>query len=156
MKKETILLYLNQQIGDDDIAIDWNKREFTIEVIFRLFAENTSKECIDDATGIISEEEIIEFEDSIVLYNPEKTMIDSTQFLAAIPYEGKKGIKKSVLDGLVIYLKKIIATGQIALNDFLSDDQQEFFELTWSEEEFQAIVTANSSEHDQYIAYPSY
>lgn len=160
MKKETILLYLDQQIsqqlGDYEIAIDWHKRESTIEVIFRLFAENPSNERIDDVAGVISEEEIIEFEDSILFYDPQKATINQSDFLTTIPYEGKKGIKKSVLDSLIVYLKNILINGQKALIEFLSDNQQEIFELAWSEVEFQAIVTAYPSEHDKYIAYPSY
>jgi hypothetical protein len=35
-----------------------------------------------------SEEEIIEFEDAILLVDPEKSTYDSEDFLAVIPYEG--------------------------------------------------------------------
>ncbi|MEI5995058.1 DUF3013 family protein [Candidatus Enterococcus mansonii] len=161
MKKATMLTYLDQQLSKNiteyDVALDWNPKNHAIEVVFRLFAENTEGESIDDAEGTTSEEEIIEFEDGILLYNPEKTVMDEADYLAVIPYEGKKGIKKSVLDGLIAYLKDVLVEGQSDLLDFLTDEEQEVFELKWSDEAFdQAIKNNQKIDSDTYIAYPSY
>lgn len=161
MKKETMLTYLDQQITkkitEYDVALDWNSKNHTIEVVFRLFAENTEHEQIDDAQGTVSEEEIIEFEDGILFYNPDKSSLAEEEFLAIIPYEGKKGIKQSVLDGFVDYLNDVLTEGQSDLLDFLTDEEQEVFELKWSQEAFEAIVQKyQKAEGDTYIAYPSY
>ncbi|MGM0218106.1 DUF3013 family protein [Enterococcus sp. AZ126] len=161
MKKDTMLTYLDQQITkkitEYDVALDWNTRNHSIEVIFRLFAENKLNEQIDDATGTISEEEIIEFEDGVLFYNPEKSPVDENDYLAVIPYEGKKGIKQSVLDGFVEYLNEVLAEGQSDLLDFLTDDEQEVFELKWSNEDFEVAVQKHQkTAGDTYIAYPSY
>ena len=43
----------------------------TIELVLRLFAENPHHVQIDDAQGVASEEAIIEFEDGILLYDPQ-------------------------------------------------------------------------------------
>lgn len=161
MKKATMLTYLDQQITkkitEYDVALDWSTKNHSIEIVFRLFAENNSLEQIDDAQGTISEEEIIEFEDGILLYDPEKKSVDEAEYLAVIPYEGKKGIKKSVLDGLVAYLNEVLIEGQRDLLDFLTDEEQELFELKWSEEVFaQAVKKYQEADDDTYIAYPSY
>ncbi|EOL46597.1 DUF3013 family protein [Enterococcus caccae] len=161
MKKATMLTYLDQQITKNiteyDVALDWNTRNHSIEVVFRLFAENQAHEQIDDATGIVSEEEIIEFEDGVLFYNPEKTTVDEDEYLAVIPYEGKKGIKRSVLDGFVTYLNDVLTEGQSDLLDFLTDENQEVFELKWSKEEFEkAVQHYQKVDGDEYIAYPSY
>lgn len=75
MKKMNLLAYLDEQIekkiNNYDIALDWDTKNHTIEIIVRLFAENNANLEIDDAEGIISEEEIIEFEDGILLYDPK-------------------------------------------------------------------------------------
>ncbi|MHC5229902.1 DUF3013 family protein [Enterococcus sp. LJL99] len=161
MKKETMLTYLDDQINKNideyDLAIDWDKKNHSIEVIIRLFAENKENEQIGDIEGTLSEEEYIEFEDGILFYNPAKSQPDSEDYLALIPYEGKKGIKKSVLDGFVVYLKDVLADGQSDLLDFLSNEAAELFELNWSQELFeQAVRQYENKTTDTYIAYPSY
>lgn len=161
MKKETMLTYLDQQltkkITDYDVALDWDRKNHTIEVVFRLFAENSEGERIDDAQGVSSAEEVIEFEDGILFYPADKSTIDPDAYLATIPYEGKKGIQKKIMDGFVDYLKEVLDRGQSDLLDFLADEEQEIFELTWSDESFQAAVKAYMKPEDTlYIAYPSY
>lgn len=161
MKKNTLLTYLDQQltkkITEYDVALDWDRKNHTIEVVFRLFAENTEREPIDDAQGVVSEEEVIEFEDGILFYCAGKSLVDADEYLAMIPYEGKKGIQKRVIDGFIDYLKEVLDNGQSDLLDFLTNEEQELFELTWSEEQFQAAIQAYSQAEDmQYIAYPSY
>lgn len=161
MKKATMLTYLDQQITkkvtEYDVALDWNRKNHTIEVVFRLFAENTMHEQIDDVQGTVSEEEIIEFEDSILFYNPDKSFLADEEFLAAIPYEGKKGIKQSMLDGFVDYLNDVLTEGQSDLLDFLTGEGQDIFELRWSQEAFEeAVQKYQKADGDTYIAYPSY
>ncbi|MGM0126061.1 hypothetical protein IGI37_003462 [Enterococcus sp. AZ194] len=162
MKKQTLLTYLderiNKKITEYDVAIDWDKANHTIEVIVRLFGENKSQIEIDDAEGIASEEEIIEFEDGVLFYNPEKSKFSEDDFLTAIPFEGKKGIQKAVLDGFVDYLNEVLDKGQSDLLDFLADDSEEaVFELVWAQEALAAHV-ADYQEKDggEYLSYPSY
>ena len=162
MKKETMLTYLDQRLNKEiteyDVALDWDTKTHSIEVIVRLFAENSQQEKIDDIEGTVSEEEIIEFEDGILFYNPQKQEVDAEDYLAVIPYEGKKGMKKSILDGFVSYLHEVLIEGQSDLLDFLTDENQEVFELKWSDEAFQQSVKKYEEKDSNtiYIAYPSY
>lgn len=162
MKKTTMLSYLDQQLtkvlSDYDIAIDWDTKNHTIEVIFRLFAENNEQAAIDDIDGTLSTEEIIEFEDGVLFYNSEKSQFNNEDFLATIPYEGKKGLRKSVANGFVAYLKDVLDEGQGALLDFLADEQAAVFELNWSATAFNSAVeqVVQKLDQDEYFPYPSY
>ena len=70
MKKKDLLTYLDEiiekQVTDYDVALDWDTKNHTIEIVVRLFAENKAQFEIDDAEGIASQEPIIEFEDGVL------------------------------------------------------------------------------------------
>ena len=159
MAKETMLHFLDEQLtkkmSDYEVAIDWDNRNHTIELVFLLFAENKEQWLIDDATGVGSEEEVIEFEDSILLYDPVKSKIDPDDYLACLPYAGKKGMKKSELVGLVHYIKEILDEGQGDLLDFLDQEETDVFELHFDDARYAQIVAAYKGP-DQMIPYPSY
>jgi hypothetical protein len=162
MKKTTMLSYLDQQLtkvlSDYDIAIDWDTKNHTIEVIFRLFAENNEQAAIDDIDGTSSTEKIIEFEDGVLFYNSDKSQFNNEDFLATVPYEGKKGLRKSVANGFVAYLKDVLDEGKGALLDFLEDEQAAVFELNWSVTAFNSAVeqAVQKLDQDEYLPYPSY
>ncbi|MGC3561011.1 DUF3013 family protein, partial [Enterococcus faecium] len=80
-----------KQVTDNDVALDWDTFNHTIEIVVRMFAVNKAQFEIDDAEGIVSQEPIIEFEDRVLLFNPQKSVLDERNYLAVIPYEGKKG-----------------------------------------------------------------
>lgn len=158
MVKETMITYLdsylNKKIPDYELALDWDTRNHSFEIAFRIYGENKGQVEIDDIDGVASEEEIIEFEDAILLVDPAKTTYNSEDFLAVIPYEGKKGMKKNELAAVVDYLKDVIEEGQSDLLDFLADDSEEsIFEMKWDESAFQAAIKPTD---DSYLPYPSY
>lgn len=157
MAKETMITYLddylNKKIPDYELALDWDTRNHSFEIAFRIYAENKGQIEIDDVDGVASEEEVIEFEDAILLVDPAKTVYDPADFLAVIPYEGKKGMKKSELTAVVDYLKEVIEEGQSDLLDFLADDSEDaVFEMKWDEAAYKALIKAGSD----YLPYPSY
>lgn len=162
MKKKDLLTYLDEiiekQVTDYDVALDWDTKNHTIEIVVRLFAENKAQFEIDDAEGIVSQEPIIEFEDGVLLFNPQKSVFDERNYLAVIPYEGKKGLAKSVADSLVEYLNEVLAQGQSDLLDFLDEDDDEaVFELHWDNQQLAELVEVKQqNEADTYLPYPSY
>lgn len=161
MAKETMLTYLDNQLtkkmADYEVALDWDVKNHTIELVVRLFAENSQQLALDDIEGVLSEEEIIEFEDGILLYHPEKSTFLIEDYLATLPYEHKKGMKQSDLDGLVDYLKEILDEGQSDLLDFLEDESEEaIFELHFSKEKWQEACQAYAEKGTNYLPYPSY
>jgi hypothetical protein len=162
MKKVNLLDYLDQtieaKITDYDVALDWDTKNHTIEIVVRLFAENKANLEIDDVKGVVSEEEIIEFEDGILLFNPQKSVFNETDYLAVIPYEGKKGLAKSVIDAIIDYLNDVLAQGQSDLLDFLdAEDETAVFELKWDNQELTKLVEEKQKNNaDTYLPYPSY
>lgn len=161
MKKYDMLHYLdeelNKKITDYDVALDWDVRNHTIELVLRLFAENNARLTIDDQEGTVSEEEIIEFEDGILLFNPQKSRFDEADYLACIPYEGKKGLPQSVADGLISYLAEVLTEGQSDLLDFITSEEEEVFELHWDSTVFDRYVASYREKNpNQYLSYPSY
>ncbi|MGO3608697.1 MAG: DUF3013 family protein [Enterococcus sp.] len=158
MAKETMVTYLdnylNKKIPDYELALDWDTRNHSFEIAFRIYGENKAQIEIDDADGVASEEEIIEFEDAILLVDPDKSKYDAEDYLAVIPYEGKKGMKKNELTAVVDYLKDVIDDGQSDLLDFLADDSDEaVFEMNWDDAVFKASIKPSDS---SYLSYPSY
>lgn len=161
MAKDTMLTYLDEQIEkkltDFDLAIDWDTRNHAIELIIRLYAENTNHLTIDDQEGVRSEEEVIEFEDAILFYDDQKTSFDEADYLATIPFAGKKGLQQKVIDALVRYLPDILINGQDDLLDFLVSEDASTFELHFSKETFQHIQAEISNpNNERYLPYPSY
>lgn len=162
MAKETILTYLDRQltkkIPEYDVALDWDARNHTIELVLRLFAENPNHLQVDDAQGVASEEAIIEFEDGILLFDPQKSSFAEEDFLTVIPYAGKKGIPKALLDALVDYIKEILTEGESDLLDFLNDESDEaIFELTFDQDQLlDRMNTYQERDGETYIPYPSY
>lgn len=158
MVKETMITYLdkylNKKIPDYELALDWDTRNHSFEIAFRIYGENKEQIEIDDVDGVASEEEIIEFEDAIVLVDPTKSDYDTENYLAVIPYEGKKGMKKNELAAVVDYLKDVIEEGQSDLLDFLADDSENaVFEMNWDDAVFKATIKPTDS---SYLPYPSY
>lgn len=159
MKKDNMLYFLEAQLekkfGDYDFAIDWNTKNHTVEVIGVIYAQNQTDQAIEDTEGVHSEEEVIEFEDSLVLYNPDKFTPNEEDYLAMVPYEGKKGIQKRVLVAVATYFKDVLTEGESDLLDFLGDEEAEVFELKWDNAAFEKVLSEVTGLTD-YTAYPKY
>ncbi|MFC0234210.1 DUF3013 family protein [Vagococcus entomophilus] len=160
MKKETILTCLETELtktmGNYDFAIDWDKRNHTIELIFQLFAQNKVGLAIEDTDGTKSEEEIIEFEDALLFYLPGKSQFEESDYLKVFPYEGKKGIDKALILAISTYLPEVLTEGESDLLDFLNDQDADVFELKWQDAEFDEIYAKKKEKNAGNVAYPSY
>lgn len=160
MKKDNMLTFLEKQLekhlGDYDFAIDWDTKNHTVEVIAVLYAQNQGSEAIADLDGIETEEEVIEFEDSLLLFDPARgTVVDEEAYLTMIPYEGKKGMQKKVLMTIASYLAQVLTEGESNLMDFLADEQADVFELQWHQETFEQLL-AEATGPTEYVPYPKY
>ncbi|EOT40589.1 DUF3013 family protein [Enterococcus columbae] len=162
MAKETMLTYLDQlidqKITDYDVALDFDSRNHTIEIVVRLFAENKQHLALDDVEGNQSAEEMIEYEDGILLYNAQKSQFEEEYYLKTLPFTSKKGMQKAELAALVDYLQEILDQGQADLLDFLAEDStQEVFALRFDEEIYAKKLAAYQEKLGQdYVSYPSY
>lgn len=164
MKKKNMLEYLDEQLEkslkDYDFAIDWDRKTHRVEIIVVLYAHNNQSLKVEDLDGVQSEEEIIEFEDAVLLY-PQGNPIDEDDkqdYLAVLPYEGKKGMTQGELKGIARYLFQILELGEEELMDFLQDETKELFELRWDSEEFRLLVDNYTKQKNgqEYYPYPRY
>ena len=93
MKKTTILDYLDtaieKKITDYDVALDWDTKNHTIEIVVRLFAENQAHFELDDAQGVVSEEDIIEFEDGTLSSKIKPMKIKNFDFMGHFLIQNK-------------------------------------------------------------------
>ncbi|WP_368251603.1 DUF3013 family protein [Enterococcus sp. 2201sp1_2201st1_B8_2201SCRN_220225] len=163
MAKKTMVSYLEEQLAnqlaDYEVGLDWNRKNHSIEIIFRLYAENPETLTLDDVDGVISDEAVIEFEDGILLVDPKKSNYEATDYLAVYPYEGKKGLREGELAAFVSYLKDVLDEGLSDLLDFLNssaEDSEEIFELKWDRETFKQVVAEKIKTGKEYLPYPSY
>lgn len=158
MKKENMLEVLEKelekQLTDVDFAIDWNPKKHQFEVIVVLFAENKAQESIEDEEGIVSEEEVIEFEDAILFYANGSDVIDKEEYLTTIPFDRKKGLSREWFREFAGFLNDCLIEGQNDLLDFLMDETIETFELKWDEKAFEERVM--KIEKNTYVPYPKY
>lgn len=145
---------LEKYLRDFDFAIDWDVKQHRIELSVVLFAENKLNDVIEDEEGVQSEEEVIEFEDSLVLYADDKMQPDDMEYLAVIPFNRKKGMTQGEIQALAQYLADVLVDGQDDLLDFLNDDTIETFELVWNDEVFEEMKQQNKE--TTMVAYPKY
>ncbi|EPT56914.1 DUF3013 family protein [Streptococcus agalactiae] len=118
-----------------DFAMDWDKKNHTVEVTFILEAQNSSAiETVDDQ-GETSSEDIV-FEDYVLFYNPVKSRFDAEDYLVTIPYEPKKGLSREFLAYFAETLNEVATEGLSDLMDFLTDDSIEEFGLSWDTDAF--------------------
>lgn len=158
MKKENVLEVLEKELEKNlkevDFAIDWNPKKHQFEVIVALFAENKDQESIEDEDGVVSEEEVIEFEDAVLFYANEIDDSDAEEYLTTIKFDRKKGLSREWIRAFAIYLNDCVTEAQGDLLDFLMDDTIETFEINWDQAEFDKRIEAIATHN--FVSYPKY
>ena len=75
-----------------------------------------------DADGRRVSAEDIFFEEAVLFYNPAKSRVEEDAYLAALPYEPKKGLSREFLAYFATFLTEIqLSLALDALMDFLAD-----------------------------------
>ncbi|MDR0846025.1 MAG: DUF3013 family protein [Lactobacillales bacterium] len=156
--KTDILEYLDAGLDklDDqyEIAIEWDKKNWVIEILFRLFIENKAQHTLIDQKSVESDFEVIEFIDGIALYNPAKGQVAEDDFLATFEIDGKKGVEKRLLDAILAYLPEVIEDTEDSLIDFMNDEEAEDFVSTFDETRFDDILSEFTD--STMIPYPKF
>ncbi|MCL2112463.1 MAG: DUF3013 family protein [Streptococcaceae bacterium] len=135
-----------------DFEINWDKRNFAVEVSFLLEAENGEGVAVTDADGIESEENIM-YEDAVVFYNPAKSRYDKEAYLMGISYTDK-GLSREFLSYFAKFLQETADAGLDDLMDFLADDEAEEFAVKWDADSFQVGLSALTE--TEFFKYPRY
>ena len=90
----------------------------------------------------------------MLFYNPAKSHFDAEDYLAALPYEPKKGLSREFLAYFVDFLTQTAESGLDALMDFLADPEAEEFALDWNQEVFEEGKAG--LEEGEFYPYPRY
>ena len=139
MAKYGFLEILDEEMGKSfpfDYEINWDKKNHAVEVAFLLEVQNPGGVETVDAEGNASAEDIY-FEEAVFFYNPTKSRFEAEDYLAALPYEPKKGLSREFLAYFVDFLTRTAESGLDALMDFLADSEAAEFEMAWNAEAFE-------------------
>ena len=156
MAKYGFLEILDEEMGKSfpfDYEINWDKKNHAVEVAFLLEAQNPGGIETVDAEGNASAEDIY-FEEAVLFYNPTKSRFEAENYLAALPYEPKKGLSREFLAYFVDFLTQTAESGLDALMDFLADPEAEEFALDWNQEVFEEGKAG--LEEGEFYPYPRY
>lgn len=163
MAKKDIIDYLETIMEESHLEFDWstqwNKRQHIIEVFFTIYAETEPELVIQDIEGTVNKENIIQFEDAICFFDPTKSKIIPENYLAALPFDLKKGIEKGFLDAVIKMLRIVVTEGQSDLLDFATDPEIETFELHWNELNFETTIQTakDTNRYDMdRVEYPKF
>ncbi|MBS7578196.1 MULTISPECIES: DUF3013 family protein [unclassified Enterococcus] len=148
-----VLETLFEQELPNDFEFIWDKKNFTIALCFIIDVHNPKHIELIDIDGAESADNIA-YEDAILFYHPIKSKFDPKEYLAAFPYQDKKGLSKEFLVALIAHLKFVLSEGESDLMDFLTDDLQDVFELNFHQADFQQKI--ENIEETEFFAYPKY
>ncbi|MGB3160155.1 MAG: DUF3013 family protein [Carnobacterium sp.] len=144
MTKQDMIDYLDSSMSEANLefdwSIEWKKRLNVIEVTFTIYAETEPELVIQDVEGTVNTENIIQFEDAICFYDPEKSKIILDDYLAVFPFDLKKGIEKGYIDAFIKMLRIVVTEGQSDLLDFATDSTIETFEIEWNQANFNHTI----------------
>lgn len=109
-----------------DYEMNWDKKNHAVEIFYLLEVENPGVAVTDSDNDADASSENILFEDVVVFYNPEKSKIDTDEYLVALPYDPKKGLSIEFVHYFVTFLQETADAELDDLMDFLQSDATEF------------------------------
>lgn len=154
MAKYGFLDILDEELSKNfsyDFEINWDKRNFAVEVSFLLEAANPEGVVLSDADGVESEENVL-YEDAVIFYNPNKSKFSEEDYLAGVAYSDK-GLSREYITYFVEFLQETADEGLDALIDFLNSDEEEFM-LEFDKEKFEKGL--ENLEETTFFKYPRY
>ena len=154
MAKYGFLDILDEELSKNfsyDFEINWDKRNFAVEVSFHLEAANPEGVVLSDAEGVESEENVL-YEDAVIFYNPNKSKFSEEDSLAGVA-SSDKGLSREYIAYFVEFLQETADEGLDALIDFLNSDEEEFM-LEFNQEKFEKGL--ENLEETTFFKYPRY
>lgn len=141
---------------DGDFVLNWDQKQRCFKIEFTFFAENKQHDAIYDLTGVESAEPIITFLDSILIYDQTKPnlQINQDDYLVCLPFAGRNGWSLAMGEAFFAYLQIVLDNGESDLLDFLNEAEIEVFELEWSKEKFEQLLTDFQAAGAQRLKYP--
>lgn len=136
-----------------DFAINWDKKNYAVEVSFVLEAQNRlGVEVLDADDQLVADD--VALEEFVLFYNPDKSQFNAEDYLVSIPYDPKKGFSRSFLSYFATQLADVADKGLSDLMDFLENPKAQAFSLTWDKDTFEKGLTSRGS--GEMFPYPRY
>lgn len=129
MSKYGFLDTLDQTLAQNftyDYEINWDKKNHAVELFYLLDVENPGVAVTDSDNDDEASSDNISFEEAVVFYHPEKSRINSEDYLVCLPYAPKKGLSQEFITYFVHFLQETADTELDDLMDFLNSDAAEF------------------------------
>ncbi|MCT3359398.1 DUF3013 family protein [Latilactobacillus curvatus] len=164
MAEMDMLAFFDAELDDlqfsGDMNINWDKQARAIELEFTLNVTKEQVIAVEDQNGELNESDEISYEDAILFFDESKMdgFEYADNYLAVIPFAGRKGLNAQVGRGFFNYLQDLLDEGEDQLAAFVNDESdEETFILNWDDTVFQATVAqADDQLAKKYYAYPKY
>lgn len=143
MDKNNLLLILEELMKESyfhcEWSLEWEERENIIRLNLQIPLANPDRVSLYDSQGLAKNKEEIIYEVELALYNSKVLKVGGDRYLASIPVDDREGIAYGELVALVKYLKQLTSSAQIEWRDFIKHEEDEVFQLSWSQREFESI-----------------
>ncbi|MCH4170466.1 MAG: DUF3013 family protein [Lactobacillus sp.] len=167
MKAQTFDDYLFQGIQkldfDGNIELNWDKEAHVFELNFTIQVENSQHTALEwetgDSTEPLNDSDVVNYDDGVLFY--DQTRINgqdyADDYLTILPFDGKKGISKAILNAFLANLQDVLNDGESDLMDFLDKDNTEaVFVLKWDQPRFERYLAAQPEPNNSLLPYPKY
>ncbi|MFA9468750.1 DUF3013 family protein [Streptococcus sp. E24BD] len=154
MSKYGFLSVLEEELDKHfsyDFAIDWDKKNHSVEVSFVLEAGLPEGVSLEDSGA---DDEGVALEEFVLFYHPDKSSFDPEDYLVALPFDPKKGLSRQFLSYFAQFLQATADQGMDDLLDFLADDTADEFAMVWNADEFEQ--GRDEFEETEWYGYPRY
>lgn len=136
--------YIYEKMLDHAKNYQWrivaDSHKHALELYFVVSIENTTGQYVQDVNGQVNENNLIQFEDVICLYDETNNRIEPENYLYALPFNVEVGIEKGHVDALLKQLNIIVAGAKSKVREFLLDASQDEFSLEWHELNFKNTI----------------
>lgn len=143
MIKSNILKVLDQLIRDAyfhcDWAIEWQEQRNVIELIFQVKLDNHNQRHFWRADHSYSNDELILFIMSVLIYDSNSYEMSGTHHTMLIPVDFQKGLEYGECLALVKYLKILTSTIPVKWEEFLTSSQTNAFSVEWDWDEYNKV-----------------
>jgi len=120
------------------LVLDSYKR--ALEIYFTISIETEENQKVQDINGQVNRSNLLQFEEVICFYDEKKNKIKPDNYLYANPLDSEKGIEQGEVDAVLKHLNILVSHARTQLEEFLIDDSQEEFSLSWDKEGVQNTI----------------
>ncbi len=161
---ENMLDYIGDKMDaldfDGDLNLNWDKSAHVIELEYTMTVITDKDYTIENQDGEVAETGEVSYDDAVLFF--DKTRLKGEDYvdnyLAVIPFAGKKGIDQATVDGFFDYFQQVLDDGESDLLDFVDGTgEDDEFEVTFDQAQLDATISEQpAAKADVFYAYPKY